>query len=292
MSASVCSADGSTCISVVEVTTKKTHIFFPKTNQEPKDYYTKALDRGFKYIDDIADAINYLGWSPIDEKQKPRRIIVKPSSINDLEKSLKDCDTECIMWGDHSGSPPKDDNGVTTIEYSDNVEGRDFAILTARGGTTKIHVDYDDGRESNYDPIDPAKVSGRLKNENSIIPIHDGIKLINYGCFGNIKHNRERFEAVFRVNAKNNYVGKYRKRAGSQEVTLDMIYDLIGIAKVYAEKLSATKKQLKETFDQLKNIFQETLEGMQKTSYIDPKNKELRRKINEIQVALNEKLKV
>jgi hypothetical protein len=120
-------------------------------------------------------------------------------------------------------------------------------------------------------------------------------------------------------------VGKYRKRAGSQEVTLDMIYDLIGIAKKYAEKLNATKEQLKDCFDQLKNTFQETLTGMQKIWdvmvdasgtlwYIDPKDKDsderngkksrgrflyindekdyLREKINNIQRVLNENLKI
>ncbi|MDR0330536.1 MAG: hypothetical protein LBH93_02350, partial [Chitinispirillales bacterium] len=90
---------------------------------------------------------------------------------------------------------------------------------------------------------------------DSPISVSDGIKLINYGCFGNIKRNRERFEAVFGVN---NYVGKHRKRAGSQEVTLDMIYDLIEIAKKYADALSITN------MDSLKTVFQETLDAMEK----------------------------
>jgi hypothetical protein len=156
---------------------------------------------------------------------------------------------------------------------------------------------------------------------DSPISVSDGIKLINYGCFGNIKRNRERFEAVFGVN---NCVGKHRKRAGSQEVTLDMIYDLIEIAKKYAEKLNATKEQLKDYFNQLKNTFQETLEGMQKIwivivdksgmrryidpdtedvnegkgkrwisrfSYIDFEKEYLCEKINKIKETLNKKLK-
>jgi hypothetical protein len=100
-----------------------------------------------------------------------------------------------------------------------------------------------------------------------------------------------------------------------------MIYDLIEIAKKYAGKLYATKEQLKDYFDQLKNTFQETLEGMQKKwvvaidafgtrRYIDPENEDsdernggkpiggfryinlekdyLCDKINKIQGALNE----
>lgn len=240
------SADGQRCISIADVVkTNKTsiHILLAKSDQVKTDTI-KRNDFNFQCVQDITNAINSLN------SNSKNLIKITPSYIDNLENSLTPklgefSDIELIMWGDHGGSP--NEAGVTGVFASGNANDWIYVHYnTTRGHyLTKERINVNNGN--------PIAINLKL-----------GIKLINYGCYGNVSHNRDRFNNVFKdFSGEENYLGKYSEQSKDRVITLDMISDLLAIGKTYAKKLNIEPEKLKEAF-------QKTLEEMEKRpGYID-----------------------
>ncbi|MDR2973006.1 MAG: hypothetical protein LBU83_13965 [Bacteroidales bacterium] len=243
------SDDVERCMSIANVVeTNKTaiHILLAESRQVPADNIVcdkkiKRNDFNFMCVKEVAEAINSLAPSS-------NLIKITNTHFDNLEKSLSIryySDTKLIMWGDHS------DIGDGT------------AIWASGFPNDKIYINYRSGRENENDPIDENKESSYLERGGKSIMLQNDIKLINYGCNGNLGIHRRRFEVAFRTrgengNFVNNYLGKYNNRSRDRVITLDMINDLLTIGKSYAKKLKIESEQL----GNFKSVFRNTLGKM------------------------------
>ena len=256
------SDDGQRCISIAEVVkANKTsiHILLAKSDQVKTDTI-KRNDFNFECVESIANAINELN-------QNSKGLIkVTASYIDNLRYSLipslsidEFSDIELIMWGDHGAQGTQ---GVTGVCASGNAN--DW-----------IYVHYH-STKGYY--LTRGRPNRNIENPEAI-GLKRGIKLINYGCWGNTSDNQRRFSDVFKdFSGEENYLGKYNEQGKDRVITLDMISDLLTIGKTYAKKLNIDPIKLKEAF-------QKTLEEMEKKpGYID--KPELSNKITNIRERL------
>jgi hypothetical protein len=80
----------------------------------------------------------------------------------------------------------------------------------------------------------------KRKHKPDIITLKRDIKLINYGCYGNVPDNRNKFDGALRES--DNYLGKYNGKSSDRIVFLDLINDLEDRRQRIKTRLEAIKK--------------------------------------------------
>jgi hypothetical protein len=212
-----------------------------KHERETEQQFNLRKDRydfNFECVKNIADVINTLN-------PKSSLVEVKKSKMPMLKTCLEygGVDNFVVMWGDHGGGSP-DRNGIVsgvTGLFADG-DNKDWIYVHA----------YDEANETGF--LRSGNPEMRYTNESVIdikIKLQGVKKLINYGCHGNLEHNRKRFRAA--LGKDNYYLGKYEGKGTDKEITLDIIIDLFTIVKGHVVNLEGLKEEFLRILKEMEN---------------------------------------